>query len=85
MSGSPPTQYLYDFDGERTVGTLKDYASALEHSAYSGLEVGPLLDLYGSKVLLRHTTYTSDDWRVITLETSGRDDEVATYRIDLRA
>ena len=81
MSGE--TKYLYDLEGARQVGTIDDYAKALEVCELSGLEIGPLLDLHGNIVPIEWDTYEADDWRTVYLTVTTT--EKASYRIDLRA
>lgn len=76
--------YIYELEGHRTTGTLADYCRAIEVAAYSGLEVGPLLDLYGTELVVAKTTNTADDYLNAELRVLGVN-EVARYRIDLRA
>lgn len=89
------TKFLYDVEGDRCVGTLADYAKALEHAAYSGFEVGPLFDLHCQPIhVARHGYTTDDDYMVTTLTVDlgvdgvhqpGEVIEEATVRIDGRA
>lgn len=82
------THFVYLVEGEPHVGTVKDYAEALEHAYYSGLDVDNRVWSFGPDgpnavvASVSTTPYDENDYAHVTVSVG---DDVAAFRIDGRA
>lgn len=82
------TTFVYLVEGEPYVGSLADYAKALEQCHYAGLDVGTDLYWWSEETWKRVTprvrtsAYNEDDYATMTIEAFGQS---ASVRIDGRA
>lgn len=85
------TRFVYIVEGEPYVGTMNDYAKALEESHYSDFDISHMvwmvrpdatnkLDAY---TVTQELAYEADDYRNIDLYVALK--HMARARIDLRA
>jgi hypothetical protein len=88
------TTFVYVVEGEPYAGTVSDYAKALEHGHYAGLDVSSQVwtftthgEPFPCKVLNLCTGLNSDDYFLgqVSVDFGGGVVETATYRIDGRA
>lgn len=91
------TPLVYLVDGEPHVGSVNDYAKALEQASYADLDVDPFVYVfedgtpYAHLVTVTTSGFDSDDYATTTVEvviqrgdSQGRS-ETASVRIDGRA
>lgn len=88
------TTFVYLVEGEPSVGTISDYAKAVEHGHYGGLSVDNTVWTFDENGRAQALTarfssspYDEDDYSYLTVELEfvKDDPETATVRIDGRA